>query len=233
VKFPVNFKTNGPYRAEALSGGNLSIIFKPHWLAAPGFADLGAVYPNSGDGAPGVVVFRCEVRRTGSLSNCEATREEPRGKGFEAAARKLVPKFQLDMDPKALSGPLKVNLPIRLIDPASEEFRLRRLGEPRWITTIDPARVQALFPAEAAAKGLKTGRGSVSCGVGPDGALTDCQPGAAEPEGLGFSEAAMRVATVMRMNPWTDAGGPVDGARMVLPIRFNLADTPAAATPKP
>jgi len=39
------------------------------------------------------------------------------------------------------------------------------------------------------------------------------------------------VAQVMKMNPWTQDGGPVDGARVKLPIRFNLAQekTPPAA----
>ena len=56
-----------------------------------------------------------------------------------------------------------------------------------------------------------------------DGKLTDCKPDSATPEGLGFSEAAVQVAGVMQKNPWSDGGGPVDGVRIKLPIRFELA----------
>lgn len=45
---------------------------------------------------------------------------------------------------------------------------------------------------------------------------------AGEPDGLGFSDAAVKIASGMRMNPWTEAGGPVNGARVQLPIRFDL-----------
>jgi hypothetical protein len=33
----------------------------------------------------------------------------------------------------------------------------------------------------------------------------------------------MKVTAMMRMNLWTDAGGPANGARVLLPIRFDLA----------
>jgi len=101
-----------------------------------------------------------------------------------------------------------------------------------------------LFPSDAAAKGIGEGVGVASCAVAADGTLKDCTPGAGKPDGLGFSEAAVSVAKVLQMSPWTQEGGPVDGSRLQLPIRFKLADAksksdtntpaaPATPTPKP
>ena len=62
--------------------------------------------------------------------------------------------------------------------------------------------------------------GQARCTVAPDGSLTGYAPASASPERMGFPEAAVAVAQVMRMNPWTDDGGPVGGAMITLPIRF-------------
>ena len=40
--------------------------------------------------------------------------------------------------------------------------------------------------------------------------------------GLGFSEAAVKLASTMRMNPWTIDGAPVDGAVVRVGVRLNL-----------
>ena len=93
---------------------------------------------------------------------------------------------------------------------------------------LDRTRVARLYPALAIERGVTTGRGVAECTVGRDGALTGCHPLPGDPDGLGFSESAVLVAQVMQMNLWTDEGGPVEGAVIRLPIRFNLA-TPAAA----
>ena len=230
VQFPVNFENeSGPHGAGP--GTGVTMLNHPRWITAPNFADIGAAYPEAGGGEAGYVAFRCEVNRSGGLRNCQALREEPMGRGFERAAFRLIAKFRLEMDPetKAAPQPLIVNLPIRLFDPAGTEFTNRRLGEPIWLNGIDPTKVQALFPAEAANQGMKTGLGVAACTVTTDGALTDCAPAPGDPDGVGFSEAAVRVATVMKMNLWTQEGGPVDGARVKLPIRFNLADQTAPA----
>jgi hypothetical protein len=53
------------------------------------------------------------------------------------------------------------------------------------------------------------------------------------PPGLGFGETALAIARIMRMNPWTKQGIPVDGARVDVPIRLNLDAAEAAAPGKP
>jgi hypothetical protein len=47
---------------------------------------------------------------------------------------------------------------------------------------------------------------------------------------MGFGAAALEIAAVVAMNPWTAQGDPVDGARIRLPLRLELpkeAPTPA------
>ena len=68
----------------------------------------------------------------------------------------------------------------------------------------------------------KTCRGVARCTVGPDGAMSDCVPEPGEPDGLGFSEAAAKLASAMRMNLWSADGAPVQGGVVHIPIRLNL-----------
>ena len=126
-----------------------------------------------------------------------------------------------------------LDVPIRLVDPASAEYSTRRIGEPTWLTTVDSNKVVALFPTQAIEKGYKQGRGIAHCVVAADGALTACTPGPADPPGLGFSEAAVLVAGVMRMNRWSSAGGPIDGAPVDLPVQLKLGTSTPTVAPSP
>jgi TonB family protein len=166
------------------------------------------------------------------LRDCRDLTEEPHDKGFAAAARSLTGKFRLVPVPPGKRGELTyLNLPIRLTSPQSVDFKDRHIGQPTWIRNLDPARVVQVYPAAAAAKGVQTGRGVSQCTVGVDGSLVGCKPLPGEPDGLGFSESAVMVASVMKMNPWTEEGGPVDGAVVRIPIRFNLAPDQPSGPP--
>jgi len=179
--------------------------------------------------------MRCELSKSGDLNDCAAIREDPDGKGFGSAAIRLSRHFHVEVDAAAFTGRRKifVNVPVRLTDPNGDEFKGRRIGEPLWVKSVDPAKTVSLFPPAAASAGLKTGVGIAQCDVAADGALLNCATGVGRPDGLGFSEAAVVVASVMRMNLWTREGGPIDGAKISLPIRFNLGQGPAAgATPR-
>jgi hypothetical protein len=109
---------------------------------------------------------------------------------------------------------------MRLLPPAPGDERV--IHAPRWITGVDPKSVPKLFPPEAVAQGLTTGRGVARCTVGADGVLTACAPEPADPDGLGFSEAAVRLASGMKMNLWSADGAPVEGGVVHIPIRLNL-----------
>ena len=114
--------------------------------------------------------------------------------------------------------------PWRIAAPYGDEARQRRIDDPVWLNWPDPAGLAKLFPAAAAAKGVTAGVGTAECNVAADGALGSCQPfGDGDPPRLGFSEAAASAVAGARMGPWTGAGGPIDGARVRVPVRFTQA----------
>jgi len=209
----------------------------PAWTSAPTFADVARAYPAKGAGAVGLVTLQCRLGEDGAVKDaCETQEETPRDKGFARSARELAPLFRIDPGADVLKQgkTLWVTLTFRLTSADSDDLKSRRIADPRWVALPAPRQVAQLFPAQAAAKGLTTGRGVASCRVSADGTMTDCKPLPGEPDGLGFSQSAVVMASAFRMSPWTNGGGPVDGAIVNLPIRFDLApdaSAPPAAKP--
>ncbi len=215
-----------PIRFAPISEG---VILNSEWIAAPRFADVGRAYPAAGGGGSGHVELRCRLRRDGLADRCKTNAETPAGKGFAEAAQSLVSLFRARPDRGTFPGlgSTEITIPFTLPDPHGESFQNRGIGNPVWVIGPDPATTQKLFPAAAAARGMTTGKGVAECRVLSDGTLADCRPLPGDPDGMGFSEAAVQVARIMRMSPWTQDGGPIDGADIRVPIRFNLApDTP-------
>jgi hypothetical protein len=194
----------------------------PVWVRAANFDDLARAYPAQGDGEEGYAVAHCAVRRTGALDGCVVIKETPEKHGFGKAALALAPKFQVDprLAQTHHSDPLMVNVPIRF--PGREELARRTVMAPAWVTGFDTHKSIRLFPPEAAANGLTTGRGVARCTVTTEGTLTNCAPEAGDPDGEGFSEAAVKLASTMKMNLWGADGAPVEGGVVHIPIRQNL-----------
>jgi TonB family protein len=201
----------------------VTMLDHPIWAQAAGFDDVARAYPPNGGGVEGYAVAHCHVERSGALTGCEIRKEIPENHGFGKAAAGLGSKFRVTPDSARMphKDPLWVDIPIRF--PAPGAAQGRTVDSPTWVAGFDPDKVLKLFPPEAAAQGVTTGRGVAQCVVAPDGSLTDCTPQAADPAGLGFSEAAVKLASGLRMNPWSADGGPVDGAVVNIPIRLNLA----------
>lgn len=227
VRIPISFKTEGG----GWSGQAVSMIAKPLWKSAPSFADMAAAWPRRAAGVTEAhVAMRCRVTKESRLSLCETMTETPSGKGFGSAARALGDRFELAVDPRGQGArrDIYVNVAVRFVDP--NDAKARTVAHPRWIQGPDPSKILEIFPAEAIARGLTKGVGVADCLVAPDGGLTDCRPAREDPAGAGFAAAAVSIAGVMRMSPWTEDGRPVDGARIKLPIRFEKApDTPTPA----
>jgi TonB family protein len=197
-------------------------VTDPVWTQAPTFDDLAAVYPARGDGAEHYAAARCAVGRGGKLEGCGVIKEDVGDKGFGLIAVHLAEtKFKVDPSLRARPGHLViVDVPVRF--PSRQELADRTVMAPAWLTGLDPKATPKLFPPEAVAQGLTTGRGVARCTVGADGALTACVPEPGDPDGLGFSEAAAKLAGGMKMNLWSNDGAPVEGGVVHIPVRLNL-----------
>lgn len=217
VELPIGFATT-------LNDNELAVAGP--WLAAPTFADVAAAYPDIGGGAAGQIVLHCALQRDGTLHACKTLYLKPVDRDFDVAAMKLARLFRMQINPVTLKSgqPMVADVAMSLAAPFMDEAKTRRISAPDWLAAPGAADLARLFPAEAAAKGVSAGLGEADCTVAADGSLRDCQPfGEGEPPGVGFSKAAALAAAMMRMSPWTDAGGPVDGALVRIPIRFDQA----------
>ncbi|HLZ76019.1 energy transducer TonB [Phenylobacterium sp.] len=215
---------NGSARGmgNALAMRQVTMLNYPVWVQAATFEDLAAAYPAKANGAEGYAVAHCHLLHTGLLTTCQVIAETPDKLGFGKAALDLAKKFRVAPDLAAVrqATPVWVDVPIRW--PAGPALADRTVMAPVWITGVDLKSAPGVFPPEAAGKGLTSGRGVARCVVGVDGTLTQCAPEAADPDGLGFSEAAVKLASTMKMNLWSADGEPVEGGVIHIPIRLGL-----------
>jgi TonB family protein len=173
------------------------------------------------------VVLRCDLKGDGSLGECDVLSEAPAHQGFASAAKSLAKDFHVLGDAHAAAAKgFVIDLPFDFEDPSRSAPPIE-IYDPMWLKQVDATAQARLFPPAAAKAGVTTGVAKLACTVAHDGALKDCQVASETPQGLGFGETALAIAAVMQMNPWTTQGAPVDGARIVLPIRFVLP--PASA----
>lgn len=221
-----------PIRLIAPTSSARAIVEEAVWAQAPGFEDMAAAWPTSmGDLPVGTAVLRCRVGAEADLRNCTIAGQTPKGTPFGEAARTLVGKFRLKASPADLKryGGADIAVSFRFYNPATPAGQAKKVEHPDWIARIDPKKVVALFPTQAADAGLQEGVGVADCLVAPDGTMTDCRVAREDPAGMGFGPAAVLAVGVMQLDPWTPEGRPVAGARVKVPIRFSLAPEPAAA----
>jgi TonB family protein len=208
---------------------SITVLRAAPWMATPTAADMAAAFPHDAIGhvASAHVVLRCALRRDGTLADCDVTQDTGPG-SFGHAAITLSHAFHAYVGPNDHIRDLYVDLPFDFRDPSKPQPPLD-IYDPLWLTKVDPSVAVKLFPPEAVAAGRRDGRAIVVCAVAHDGALTDCSVSSETPTGLGFGAAALKIASVMKMNPWTAQGMPVDGAHIALPI--NLVLPPDAPSP--
>jgi TonB family protein len=230
VLIPINFVGHGE---TGYGGRSYNVVTTAPWSATPTAADLAAAYPKRAIGkvGSGHVVLRCGLKRDGGLTDCKVFSEEPKGEGFADAALSVTRHFQVLVEPKADKVEnLLVSVPMDFRDPSQPSPPVQVM-DPLWLRTVDPSAVPQLFPPAAVTAGIRKGTATVECRVTQAGGLSECSVVGETPPGLGFGQAALAVATVMQMNPWTAQGTPVDGARIRVPITLKLPDEPAAAPP--
>jgi hypothetical protein len=200
----------------------VTLLSRPVWSQAPGFAEVAAAYPKKAKGAEGYVVAHCQVLSSGDLKNCGIVKEEPARLGFAAAALPLARRFKVipALASAPHSTPMWVDIQIRL--PPPTQMTDRTILSPSWVTGVDPATTPGVFPPAAVAAGVTVGRGVAQCVVGPDGGLTQCTPAGGDPDGLGFPEAVAKLASTLKVNLWSADASPVDGGKLRVEMRLNL-----------
>lgn len=206
-------------------GANVSrqtYVMAPNWLAAPSRADMDAVFPHPERGEEGRAVLDCRLRSDGRLGNCRTLSEVPDSRGFGRAARQLMNRFVLAPIPGENLGDLRVQVPFHFDLPgeAPDRAENRMMANPEWRSIPDAPTILDLFPSQARDQGIAEGRASVSCRIQPDGSTTDCQVRDAEPAGVGFEEAALSLARLFAVNPWSADGRPFQRERVRIPFRF-------------
>jgi TonB family protein len=202
------------------------MLNNPVWTKTASFEELMSAYPAKAGSVDGYVVTHCHVEAGGDLSGCRVIKEDPEKRGFRDVALALAAKFKVS--PEWTKAPrnadLWVDIPFRFSPPGNVQDRT--INSPYWLAGFDPNQALKVYPPEAAAQGVNTGHGVAKCVVARDGTLTDCSAVEANPEGLGFSEAVVKLASTMRMNPWSRDGTPVDGGTVVLGVTLNLKAQP-------
>jgi hypothetical protein len=197
-------------------------IDDPVWVQAASFDDLAAAYPAQGGGVEGYAVARCRVARSGAMAACQTMKEQPEGHGFgDAASRLAMAKFRISQQVASPfhRDPVLVDVAVRFQPPGKLD---RTVMAPIWLAGVDPQAAPKVFPPEAVAAGRTSGLGVTKCAVSADGSLSGCTAEPGEPDGLGFSEAAAKLASGMKMNLWSADAAPVVGGVVHIPIRLNL-----------
>jgi hypothetical protein len=200
------------------------------WVQAPSFEALAAAYPVTGGGIEGYAVAHCKAEPTGALSRCAIAKELPPGHGFGKAAVALAPQFGVSAETMARAprgAPVEVDVPIRFPPPG--EARDRTVRSPIWRAGFDPQSQMREVPLPAARP--NSPGAVVKCQVAADGSLSDCGIELTSPDGIDFDEAAVKLASRLKMNLWSAEAGPVAGGIVHLPVRLETAQASAAANP--
>jgi protein TonB len=95
------------------------------------------------------------------------------------------------------------------------------LGLPHWVHRPTGDDFVRVFPRGALEHGIE-GHTTMRCKVTADGYLAECVITEETPRGRGFAEAALALAANFRVTPQTDAGEPVEGGTVVIPIGWKI-----------
>ena len=198
----------------------------PDFSEAPSVADIAAAYPARARAAKigGAVNLSCEIGRDLHPRDCAPLTERPGSYGFGVAAARLAEKMKVEgsemigknvfipvtFDPAVLSGTATVT-------------------KPAWAQLPTPADFQATFPKTQ--NGVNDVRVVLGCTVEAGGVLGGCAVAQETPPGQGYGEGALALASKFRVAPWSIDGAPTVGAKIRLPIHYEL--TPVAPAPKP
>ena len=235
IGIPIRFATpdlpTGTYIPGAGTVGGKTSLSNIVWLEAPAYDEVVAAYPRKAreKRQDGRVALNCQFKADGRLGYCQTIQEEPSGYGLAAAAKTLTPRFLgPDQLPNGDSTKGMVAQIAFVFDSDMLDADKRVVGKPSWAKLPTGAEVVAGYPVAAAKAGVRGARVVVGCTVAAQGRLGTCAVESEDPTGYGFGVSALTLAGSFQVKPWSDEGLPMIGAKLRVPIRFQLPDAPPA-----
>jgi hypothetical protein len=223
VIVPISFSCDGctAYIAQLPKSATFPVFLEPTWLAAPSFEQWKAAYPVSAqkDGVFGAATVQCFIQPKGQLRTCQVTTENPQGRGFGGAAKKLSPLFQIDpinADGTSRKGAAAV---FTVAWTAESLAKTGPSGVPVMTVAIPREKIDAVYPKAALESDFKQGKATVNCDLVANGTTSNCSVRSETPASLGFGESALALTPHMRFNLWTKEGLP-PVRRISIPMSF-------------
>lgn len=121
------------------------------------------------------------------------------------------PRPQVAGPPVAAAAPAPVSAPA----PARPTI----IANPDWVGRPTADEVAKYYPERALRMSI-SGRATLLCKVTAKGAVEQCAITSESPADQGFGAASLRVAHYFVMRPQIRDGQPVDGAQVIIPMRF-------------
>jgi TonB family protein len=190
----------------------------PTWIEAPSAADMAAAYPAKAKsaGVGGTVEMTCTINREGRPRSCAVLKETPGNYAFGTAARRLAETMrvnELNLRGQDVMVPVTFNPDVLKAEGIA-------ITKPAWTAMPAIEDFQATFPKTA--NGVNSVRVVLACTVMNSGALGGCSVDSEDPPGQGYGQGALALAAKFRVSPWSQDGQPAIGARLKLPIRYEL-----------
>lgn len=213
-----------------------TVLTNVPWLTAPAYSQVAAVYPKEAAEARlgGRATIACTLTDDGGLRSCSTVMEEPKGKDFADAAKRLAPLFKAPTkfsDGSSTAGAqahIAFAFTPEMLDPGR-----RIIGKVQWAQMPTGDAFAAGYPKAAKDAGVRMGRVIMACEAGAGGKLEGCTVASEEPAGLGFGAAALALSPSFYIRPWTAEGLPVIGGKIRVPVRYQIPEAASAAPAKP
>jgi TonB family protein len=194
------------------------------WVAAPTAADMAAAYPAKAkaEGVGGAANLICTANRSGQMTACDVLGESPRGYGFGDAARRLAGQLKA----VGVANNTEVKVPITF-SPDLARSGAATVKTPKWAALPSVSDMQTVVPKTEG--GPNNVRVTLICDVQAGGALSGCAVDREDPAGQGFGQAILGLAPKFKVELMSAEGMPTVGAKVRVPVRFDLKPMEQAA----